>query len=53
LAEQLQRKVNEIRDRTRLAPMPLDILALEQLLKSVDQQLEALMAEHKIDHPDT
>ncbi|HLO49855.1 MAG TPA: hypothetical protein VK211_15670 [Kamptonema sp.] len=53
LAEQLQRKVNEIRDRTRLAPMPVDISALEQLLKSVDRQLEALIAEHKNHHPDT
>ena len=52
LAEQLQRKVNQIRDRTRLATMPVDISALEQLLKSVDRQLEALMAENKLHHPD-
>jgi type II secretory ATPase GspE/PulE/Tfp pilus assembly ATPase PilB-like protein len=53
LAEQLQRKVNEIRDRTRLAPMPMDISALEKLLKSVDEQLEALIAEHKLQNPDS
>lgn len=52
LAEQLQRKVNEIRDRTRLAPMPMDISALEKLLKSVDEQIEALIAEHKLQNPD-
>ncbi|OCR02267.1 hypothetical protein BCD67_19895 [Oscillatoriales cyanobacterium USR001] len=53
LAEQLQRKVNEIRDRTRLAPMPVDISALEKLLKSVDEQLEILIAEHKLQHPNS
>ncbi|NJK65715.1 MAG: hypothetical protein HC789_15440 [Microcoleus sp. CSU_2_2] len=47
LAEELQRKVNEIRDRTRLAPMALDGLpALEQVVKNVDGQIEALMNEH-------
>lgn len=45
LAEQLQRKVNEIRDRTRLTPVPLEVLpALEQLLKSMDKQIEDLIA---------
>lgn len=52
LAEQLHRKVNEIRDRTRLAPIPMDISALEKLLKSVDEQIEALIAEHKLQNPD-
>lgn len=52
LAEQLQRKVNEIRDRTRLVPMQMDISALEKLLKSVDEQIEALIAEHKLQNPD-
>jgi type II secretory ATPase GspE/PulE/Tfp pilus assembly ATPase PilB-like protein len=47
IAEELQRKVNEIRDRTRLAPMPLEGLpALEQVVKNVDCQIEALMNEH-------
>ena len=53
LAEQLQRKVNEIRDRTRLAPTLVDISALELLLKSVDEQLETLIAEHKTDQPNS
>lgn len=53
LAEQLQRKVNEIRDRTRLAPTLVDISALEILLKSVDEQLEALIAQHKSDQPNS
>ncbi len=44
LAEELQRKVNEIRDRTRLLPLPLDGLpALEQVVKNVEDQIEALM----------
>jgi type II secretory ATPase GspE/PulE/Tfp pilus assembly ATPase PilB-like protein len=47
LAEELQRKVNEIRDRTRLAPMPLEGLpALEQVVKNVEFQIEALINEH-------
>ena len=47
LAQELQRKVNEIRDRTRLAPLPLEGLpALEQVIKNVDGQIEALIHEH-------
>ncbi|MEG3862044.1 hypothetical protein QT974_23460, partial [Microcoleus sp. herbarium12] len=47
LAEELQRKVNQIRDRTRLSPLPLEGLpALEQVVRNVDDQLEALMQEH-------
>lgn len=53
LAEQLQRKVNEIRDRTRLTPALLDISSLELLLKSVDEQLEALIAQHKSNDPNS
>ncbi|MEG3842632.1 hypothetical protein [Microcoleus sp. herbarium14] len=50
LAEELQRKVNQIRDRTRLSPLPLEGLpALEQVVKNVDDQIEALMHQH---HPD-
>lgn len=52
LAKELQRKVNQIRDRTRLSPLPLDGLpALEQVVKNVDDQLEALMHEHNPDQP--
>ncbi|MEG4319615.1 MULTISPECIES: hypothetical protein [unclassified Microcoleus] len=47
LAQELQRKVNQIRDRTRLSPLPLEGLpALEQVVRNVDDQLEALMQEH-------
>jgi type II secretory ATPase GspE/PulE/Tfp pilus assembly ATPase PilB-like protein len=47
LAKELQRKVNQIRDRTRLSPLPLEGLpALEQVVRNVDDQLEALMQEH-------
>ena len=47
LAEELQRKVNEIRDRTRLATMPLEGLpALEQVVKNLDGQIADLMNEH-------
>ncbi|MEG3934580.1 MULTISPECIES: GspE/PulE/PilB domain-containing protein [unclassified Microcoleus] len=47
LAEELQRKVNQIRDRTRLSPVPLEGLpALEQVIRNVDDQIEALMHEH-------
>jgi type II secretory ATPase GspE/PulE/Tfp pilus assembly ATPase PilB-like protein len=47
IAQQLQNKVNEIRNRTRmdgaLTAEQLDVIpTLHQLLKSVDQQLEAL-----------
>ncbi|MEG4391954.1 hypothetical protein [Microcoleus sp. BROC3] len=49
LAEELQRKVNLMRDRTRLSPLPLDGLpALEQVIRNLDGQIEALMHEH---HP--
>ncbi|MEG4217621.1 hypothetical protein QUA27_19300 [Microcoleus sp. Pol14C6] len=47
LAEELQRKVNQIRDRTRLSPVPLEGLpALEQVVRNVDDQIEALLHEH-------
>ncbi|MEG4344843.1 hypothetical protein QUB70_16325 [Microcoleus sp. A003_D6] len=50
LAEELQRKVNQIRDRTRLSPLPLEGLpALEQVIRSLDDQIEALMHEHNPD----
>lgn len=43
LAQQLQRKLNEIRDRSYRYPMPLEALpALNQLLGGLDQQLEEL-----------
>ncbi len=46
LAKELQRKVNLMRDRTRLSPLPLEGLpALEQVVRNVDGQLEALMHE--------
>ncbi len=50
LAKELQRKVNQIRDRTRLSPLPLEGLpALEQVVRNVDDQLEALMQEQNIE----
>ncbi len=50
LAQELQRKVNEIRDRTRLAPLPLEGLpALEKVVRNVDDQIEALMNQHNIE----
>lgn len=46
LAEELQRKVNEIRDRTRLVPLPLENLpALGEVVKNVEGQIEALMTD--------
>lgn len=43
LAQQLQHKLNEIRARSGRYPIPLEALpALNQLLRSVDKQLEAL-----------
>ncbi|HEY9635424.1 MAG TPA: hypothetical protein V6D14_18615 [Coleofasciculaceae cyanobacterium] len=43
LAQQLQRKLNEIRDRSSRHPIPLDALpALNQMLRRLDQQMEAL-----------
>lgn len=50
LAQELQRKVNQIRDRTRLAPLPLEGLpALEKVVRNVDHQIEALMNQHNIE----
>ncbi|WP_341740020.1 hypothetical protein [Microcoleus sp. CAWBG640] len=50
LAQELQRKVNQIRDRTRLGPLPLDGLpALEKVIRNVDDQIEALMNQHYIE----
>lgn len=43
LAQQLQRKLDEIRDRSYRCPLPLETLpALNQQLKDLDEQLEAL-----------
>jgi type II secretory ATPase GspE/PulE/Tfp pilus assembly ATPase PilB-like protein len=43
LAQQLQQKLNEIRDRSDRYPMPLETLpALNQVLRGLDEQLEAL-----------
>ncbi len=51
LAQQLQRKLNEIRDRSGRYPMPLEALpALNQLVQSLDEQLESL-AESQINQP--
>jgi len=48
----LQRKVNEIRDRTRLSPVPLEGLpALEKVIRNLDGQIEALMHEHNPEQP--
>lgn len=50
LAQELQRKVNQIRDRTRLAPLPLEGLpALEKVVRNVDDQIEALMNQHHLE----
>jgi len=50
LAQELQRKVNQIRDRTRLTPLPLEGLpALEQVIRNLDDQIEALMNEHYLE----
>lgn len=52
LAQQLQRKLNEIRDRSRLNPTALDALpALDQMLESLHQQLEAIKKEAKDERP--
>jgi type II secretory ATPase GspE/PulE/Tfp pilus assembly ATPase PilB-like protein len=52
LAEELQRKVNQIRDQTRLSPLPLEGLpALEEVVRNVDDQLEALIHEQNPDQP--
>ena len=52
LAEELQRKVNEIRDRTRLSPLPLEGLpALEKVIRNLDDQIEALIHEHNPEQP--
>lgn len=43
LAQQLQQKLNEIRDRSGRYPMPLEVLpALNQLLTGLDEQLTSL-----------
>ncbi|MDY6806403.1 MAG: hypothetical protein SXA11_21705 [Cyanobacteriota bacterium] len=44
LAEQLQAKVNEIRDRTSQAPIQLEALpAIDRLLKNVELEIEAIL----------
>lgn len=51
LAQQLQRKLNEIRDRSGRYPMPLEVLpALNQLLAGLDEQLESL-AQSQMNQP--
>ena len=43
LAQQLQRKLNEIRDRSYRYPLPVETLpALNQQLRGLDEQLEAI-----------
>jgi DNA anti-recombination protein RmuC len=43
LAQELQRKLNEIRDYSGRYPMPLEALpALNQLVQGLDEQLESL-----------
>lgn len=50
LAQQLQRKLNEIRDRSYRYPLPLETLpALNQQLRGLDKQLEAL-AQLQMEH---
>ncbi|NEQ20587.1 MAG: hypothetical protein F6K28_15375 [Microcoleus sp. SIO2G3] len=45
LAQQLQRKLNEIRDRSVRHPAPIETLpALNQMLQGLDKQLKALTA---------
>ncbi len=44
LAEQLQAKVNQIRDSTSLAPLQLEALpAIDRLVKNVEQEIEAIL----------
>jgi len=51
LAQELQRKLNEIRDRSGRYPMPLEVLpALNQLLEGLDEQLESL-AQSQVNQP--
>lgn len=51
LAQQLQRKLYEIRDRSGRYPMPLEVLpALNQLLEGLDEQLESL-AQSQVNQP--
>ena len=53
LAQQLQSKLNEIRDRSGRYPMRLEALpAINQLLRGLDQQLEALSDSQFIQHSD-
>jgi hypothetical protein len=51
LAQELQRKLNEIRERSGRYPMPLEVLpALNQLLEGLDEQLESL-AQSQVNQP--
>jgi type II secretory ATPase GspE/PulE/Tfp pilus assembly ATPase PilB-like protein len=51
LAQQLQQKLNEIRDRSGRYPMPLEVLpALNQLLQGLDEQIESL-AQLQVNQP--
>lgn len=46
LAQQLQGKMARIRDRSRIVPMKLELLpAIDKLLKNVEQQIEAMIAD--------
>lgn len=54
LAQQLQRKLHEIRDRSYRCPLPLETLpALNQQLRGLDQQLEAIAQMQINQHPDS
>lgn len=53
LAQQLQRKLNEIRDRSTRHPTTIETLpALNQMLQGLDKQLEALTALQASQHSD-
>ena len=53
LAQQLQRKLNEIRDRSIRHPAPIETLpALNQMLQGLDKQLKALTALQASQHSD-
>ena len=53
LAQQLQRKLNEIRDRSSRHPTTIETLpALNQMLQGLDKQLEALTALQASQHSD-
>jgi type II secretory ATPase GspE/PulE/Tfp pilus assembly ATPase PilB-like protein len=54
LAEQLQRKLNELRDRSSQHSLPLEALpALNQILQNLDEQLEGLAEPSENQQSDT